>query len=103
MNLRRKNIVDIATCEVCGSEDETSEHIIDECSIATSFLASVGIDLLPKLCTKNLAEITYPNHLLKDSLDVYRSVLLAVAEADERCGFQGRSSILAPTHCLMEK
>jgi hypothetical protein len=28
---------------------------------------------------------------------------LAVAEADERCGFQGRSSILAPTHCLMEK
>jgi hypothetical protein len=46
-NLLRKNVVDMALCEVCNPEDELAHHIILGCSFAKAFWGSIGVHQLP--------------------------------------------------------
>ncbi|CAD6334964.1 unnamed protein product [Miscanthus lutarioriparius] len=42
-NLYRKNIMDLPNCLVCGMDDETPDHLIFECPIASQFWRVLGI------------------------------------------------------------
>lgn len=42
--LCRKNILQTATCDVCGNDDETADHIISQCPFVKAFWRRIGWD-----------------------------------------------------------
>lgn len=55
-------VVDSVVCEICGSEDESPEHIIQGCAVSVSFWAAIVIQLPPDRPISELHTTIRPVH-----------------------------------------
>jgi hypothetical protein len=70
-NLCKKTIVDSPICEVCNSEDETSEHIILRCGFAVAFWEAIGFSWSSDQSIGELYQATRPNNILEDQFGTF--------------------------------
>ncbi|AQK39484.1 TUB-transcription factor 14 [Zea mays] len=62
-NLLLKKIVDEDTCDVCGQERETADHIVLRCHFAKTFWLAIGFHIPNDMTVQNLHQIERPSNL----------------------------------------
>lgn len=62
-NLHKRRVVDDATCELCGQEDETANHIVFGCPFAREFWAALGFSISDAADVSHLDQLSRPGHV----------------------------------------
>jgi len=69
--LRKKHIVQDATCQVCNASEETPDHIIGGCAIAVSFWKRLNLNSMVGIQHQNLPSVTPSPGILVDEFPAF--------------------------------